>query len=240
MESTNKETVIYNGKKYHRYPDSKRRHLRVYFWRHDKWKEPPVALHRQIYIDTYGEIPKGHHIHHKDENPFNNTIENLECISPSEHNKKHPMSEEARKEAAIRGKRDNKLAKWQKENPEKAKELHRKNGEKSRWEFTKWREKNPEKAKEIYSNAGKKRQQFLKDNPDEQKKIIDNLLKWKEENKDKVIEMSRKNIQAAIKAGRKKKIDNSKYLDKWRSENKELAREIYKKAGQSRKKRVRV
>lgn len=42
-------------------------------------------LHRLIYEDFYGEIPKGMHIHHKDGNRLNNDISNLELISPSNH-----------------------------------------------------------------------------------------------------------------------------------------------------------
>lgn len=91
-----RETVVYGGKRYHRYPESKRRQLRVYFWRHSKWKEPPVALHRQIWTDLYGPIPKGFVIHHKDDNPINNAISNLEIMSRGEHARGH-MTPERRK-----------------------------------------------------------------------------------------------------------------------------------------------
>jgi hypothetical protein len=77
--------VVYKGQKYHRYPDSKRRQLRVYFWRHDKWKESPIALHRQIWIDLKGPIPKGFIVHHRDGNTFNNSIDNFELLSPKNH-----------------------------------------------------------------------------------------------------------------------------------------------------------
>ena len=80
-----KITIEYGGKKYHRYPDSKRRQLRVYYWRHDKWKQAPVALHRQIYIDNFGPIPKGFHIHHKDGDTENNSPDNLQALSASAH-----------------------------------------------------------------------------------------------------------------------------------------------------------
>lgn len=81
----NRITIEYNGKKYHRYPDSKRRQLRVYYWRHDKWKSPPVALHRQIFEDHYGPIPKGYHIHHIDGNTENNSIDNLQVLPARVH-----------------------------------------------------------------------------------------------------------------------------------------------------------
>ena len=92
-----RETIIYRGKKYHRYPKSSRRQLRVYFWRHDKWKEPPFALHRQIWIDNFGEIPKKFVVHHKDENPLNNELSNFELISFSSHASMH-ASQPYRKE----------------------------------------------------------------------------------------------------------------------------------------------
>lgn len=92
----NKETIVYGGKKYHRYPDSDRRQLRVYYWRHDKWKEPPFALHRQIWIDNNGSIPKGHVIHHIDGNPLDNEISNLEMILHSAHTRMHSQEPERR------------------------------------------------------------------------------------------------------------------------------------------------
>jgi hypothetical protein len=80
-----KERIVYKGKKYNRYPESKRAQLRNYYWRHDKWKEPPFALHRQIWIDNFGDIPKGYIVHHKDGNTFNNNIENLQLLLNADH-----------------------------------------------------------------------------------------------------------------------------------------------------------
>lgn len=89
------ETFEYNGKIYRRYPNSKRRSDRVYFKR--SITGGTVWLHRQIWIDAHGEIPAGHHIHHKDENPDNNTLENLECLSAAEHlGENHVWDEERR------------------------------------------------------------------------------------------------------------------------------------------------
>ena len=95
-----RETVVYRGKKYHRYPLSKRRQLRVYFWRHDKWKSPPIALHRQIWVDAFGDVPKGFIIHHKNEDPLDNSLENLAAVSPSEHTREHFRLDPARREQA--------------------------------------------------------------------------------------------------------------------------------------------
>lgn len=79
------EIIIYKGQKYSRDPESKRRQHRVYYWKHDKWKCPPIALHRQIWIDCNGPIPKGYIVHHKNKDTFDNSISNLELLSPSEH-----------------------------------------------------------------------------------------------------------------------------------------------------------
>jgi len=79
------DTIVYQGKKYNRNPESKRRQHRAYYWRHDKWKQPPVSLHRQIWIDNYGPIPKNYIVHHKDRNTLNNSIDNLELLSSKDH-----------------------------------------------------------------------------------------------------------------------------------------------------------
>ncbi len=83
-----RETITYKGKKYHRYPKSEKRDKRVYFHRHDSYQSPK-SLHQQIWIDNFGEIPKGFVVHHKDGNPFNNKISNLELLSNVEHSRQH-------------------------------------------------------------------------------------------------------------------------------------------------------
>lgn len=47
------------------------------------------ALHRVVWESYYGEIPADHVIHHVDNNPANNNIENLQCLTISEHRKLH-------------------------------------------------------------------------------------------------------------------------------------------------------
>lgn len=46
-------------------------------------------LHRLIYEEHYGEIPKGHVVHHKNENKLDNRIENLELLTKGEHTLHH-------------------------------------------------------------------------------------------------------------------------------------------------------
>lgn len=48
-------------------------------------------LHRLIYEDHYGPIPKGMQIHHIDGDTTNNSISNLQMVSISEHNKIHKV-----------------------------------------------------------------------------------------------------------------------------------------------------
>ena len=50
-----------------------------------------IRLHRYIWEKYNGEIPKGHHVHHKDKNKFNNNIDNLIVLSASEHEKLHEL-----------------------------------------------------------------------------------------------------------------------------------------------------
>ena len=54
--------------------------------------EPSQYLHRAIWESNYGPIPKGFHVHHKDGNPLNNAIENLEAIDGREHNREHGLT----------------------------------------------------------------------------------------------------------------------------------------------------
>lgn len=48
-----------------------------------------VELHRFVWTEHYGEIPKNCVIHHKDENKLNWNISNLECLSRNDHVRKH-------------------------------------------------------------------------------------------------------------------------------------------------------
>jgi hypothetical protein len=48
-----------------------------------------MLVHRWNWMQAFGEIPKGMHIHHIDENKLNNSLDNLEMISASDHKRLH-------------------------------------------------------------------------------------------------------------------------------------------------------
>lgn len=110
------ETIEYMGKVYRRYPESKRRSDRVYFKR--SVTGGAVWLHRQIWADARGPIPVGAHIHHVNEDPNDNSIDNLACISPAEHGKAHEWSDERRARQAVHLERIRPLTKTWHASPE--------------------------------------------------------------------------------------------------------------------------
>lgn len=78
-----RETMTFNGVTYHRYPEAKNKSDQLYF------RKGGVYLHREVWKFHNGDIPEGMHVHHKDRNPANNDIENLELISARLHNPMH-------------------------------------------------------------------------------------------------------------------------------------------------------
>ena len=51
----------------------------------------PMRAHVYVWISHNGEVPKGYHVHHKDENKANNDISNLELLSTEEHLSLHGL-----------------------------------------------------------------------------------------------------------------------------------------------------
>ena len=47
------------------------------------------TLHRVVWEHSHGKIPEGHDVHHKDGNPANNDVENLECLPAKAHCRSH-------------------------------------------------------------------------------------------------------------------------------------------------------
>lgn len=48
-----------------------------------------TSIHRDVWEFYHSAIPEGYHIHHKDFNPANNNLENLQLLTKSEHSKLH-------------------------------------------------------------------------------------------------------------------------------------------------------
>lgn len=71
------ERRIYFGKKFYQQKDG--------YWANMM----PIHAHRWVWINYYGNIPKGMDIHHKDGDKSNNEIQNLEMLSRSDHLKRH-------------------------------------------------------------------------------------------------------------------------------------------------------
>lgn len=94
------ETIVFNGIKYRRYPDSDLQASRRYYTAGIADRKRGYSyLHRDIWAYHHGPIPEGHHIHHVDHDPLNNDISNLECIPAAEHFRHH--ADQPRSEAQI-------------------------------------------------------------------------------------------------------------------------------------------
>lgn len=78
------ETIVYNGTKFRRYPESKRWTDRAYFK-----ATPGRLLHVEIYRNEVGPIPEGYEVHHRDFSTTNNTPDNLELLTKEAHNQIH-------------------------------------------------------------------------------------------------------------------------------------------------------
>ena len=78
------EHIFFNGRKYYR-------NVRGYWVRTTNGK----ALHVDVWEFHNGKVPEGYEIHHADLNKDNNTIENLQCLTHSEHIRIHRLQETA-------------------------------------------------------------------------------------------------------------------------------------------------
>lgn len=122
------DKVKFNGYTYRRYPNAKSSTHRRYYTRTGGY-----SLHRAVWESVHGPIPEGWHVHHKDKNFLNNSIENLECLPPSEHSAEHfeDRSKRGRAEqqlahlAAIR----DKTKEWHRS--EEGREWHRQHAQRS-------------------------------------------------------------------------------------------------------------
>lgn len=48
-----------------------------------------VYLHADVWVANHGSIPHGMQVHHRDGNRENNSVDNLELASASDHGRKH-------------------------------------------------------------------------------------------------------------------------------------------------------
>lgn len=77
--------VEWGGKRWHKYASG------YYEYRGTRslGRKDRDRLHRAVYSEHFGAIPKGFDVHHKDENRANNAIDNLELIPHGEHRRQH-------------------------------------------------------------------------------------------------------------------------------------------------------
>lgn len=88
-------------------------------------------LHRYLWEKAYGEIPEGYEVHHKDHNPFNNELSNLELKESREHKLYHSRTLTDEHRAFLRENMDKKARpaaiKWHKS--KEGREWHKKHYE---------------------------------------------------------------------------------------------------------------
>jgi len=84
------ETIVFNGREYHRQTGAKQKHRRRYFWgRREPGNGKKTSLHVAVWEYHNGPVPEGHVIHHIDDDPLNNDVGNLQCLTIAEHSKAH-------------------------------------------------------------------------------------------------------------------------------------------------------
>lgn len=84
------DAIEFGGAIYRRYPFSKHvSHQRYYSPGGTDRANGKEALHREIWKKHHGPIPADHDIHHRDDNPLNNEVSNLECIHRDDHKALH-------------------------------------------------------------------------------------------------------------------------------------------------------
>lgn len=97
-----RDIIIYRGSRFIRYPNAKGRSERVYYsgWAVVDGLKKKIRYHVYKYLSEVGEIPKGFHVHHIDENTLNNEISNYECKPAAKHAYEH-MNDERRSTSKI-------------------------------------------------------------------------------------------------------------------------------------------
>ena len=76
--------VVFLGVTYRRFGRGK------YYLSITKERKGAKSLHTAIWEHYHQtKVPEGYEVHHRDSNPFNNSPENLECITKAEHRRRH-------------------------------------------------------------------------------------------------------------------------------------------------------
>ena len=89
-QSETTESIIFNGITFRRYPSSSRLSERRYYRADGRLRKQGISyLHRYIWELHNGPIPEGYHVHHKNEDPLDNSIDNLELLPGKSHLQLH-------------------------------------------------------------------------------------------------------------------------------------------------------
>jgi hypothetical protein len=81
---------IYRGDVYRRYPKSRHASQRRYFRRYAP--TGVIMLHRQVWTDARGIIPKGFEVHHRDRDFSRNVLSNLRLVESRRHHAAEKLS----------------------------------------------------------------------------------------------------------------------------------------------------
>lgn len=86
-----RETINFNGFRFHRYPNGKCESDRKYYrgWVRIDGKLVKVYLHRYMWELANGEIPEGYCVHHLDGDYNHNSLDNFALMRADEHEKLH-------------------------------------------------------------------------------------------------------------------------------------------------------
>ena len=87
MSTQLRDEIEFKGVVYTRFPDHVKKNQRNYYYA--PRGSGKGLLHREIWKASYGDIPLGHDIHHIDENPLNNNLDDLVPLTKKQHAQMH-------------------------------------------------------------------------------------------------------------------------------------------------------
>ena len=121
-----------------------------------------IRAHRWVWECIHGKIPKGYHIHHKDEDKSNNCIENLLLLPASDHLRLHMTEDRRKKSSELVEKIRPMTKKWHRS--EEGRLWHKYHAEK--FNFGKWEPSNYtcEVCLQAYKSSKKSNSRFCSNN----------------------------------------------------------------------------